>query len=205
MIKKGLELAVNAKLKFKMTVKQAEMPRMKEKFNNEIVQEMMKRFNYSSPMQVSRLEKIVINMGLGEGAKDSKILDSAMDDLAMLSGQKPVVRKAKKSVAGFKIRQGQPVGIKVTLRGRMMYEFLDRFLSTAIPRMRDFRGLTRKSFDKFGNYSMGIDEQLIFPEIDYDKVEQIRGMDITFTTTSKTKDESEILLELMGFPFKEKK
>jgi large subunit ribosomal protein L5 len=185
-------------------VKLAEKPRMKEKFNNEIVPEMMKRFNYKSTMQVPRIEKIVINMGIGETAKDSKILEAAMSDLATLSGQKPVVRKAKKSVAGFKIREGQPVGIKVTLRGNMMYEFLDRFLSTAIPRMRDFRGLTRKSFDKFGNYSMGIDEQLIFPEIDYDKIDQVRGMDITFTTTSKTKDESESLLELIGFPFKEK-
>lgn len=185
--------------------KAAEKPRLKEKFNNEIIQKMMKQFNYKSVMQVPKIEKIVLNMGLGEVAKDAKILESAMNDLSIISGQQPQVRKAKKSVAGFKIREGQPVGIKVTLRGDRAYEFLDRFLSTAIPRMRDFRGLSRKSFDKFGNYSMGIDEQLIFPEIDYDKIDQLRGMDICIVTTAKNIEESEILLELLGFPFKERK
>ena len=185
--------------------KAVEKPRLKEKFNKEIIPEMMKRFQYKNAMQVPRIKKIVVNMGLGEEARDTKILESAMNDMEILTGQRPLVRKSKKAIAGFKIRIGQPVGIKVTLRGKRMYEFLDRFLSTAIPRMRDFRGLSRKSFDKFGNYSLGVTEQLIFPEIDYDKIDQVRGMDINFNTTSKVIEESESLLELLGFPFKEKK
>lgn len=182
----------------------AEKPRLKEKYNKEIIPEMVKRFGYKNAMQVPKVQKVVINMGLGDMAKDAKVLEHAMADLSVISGQKPIVRKSKKAIAGFKIRQGQPVGIKVTLRGDRMYEFLDRFLSTAIPRMRDFRGLLRKSFDKFGNYSLGIEEQLIFPEIDYDKIDQVRGMDITITVKAKSVLESEALLESLGFPFREK-
>lgn len=182
-----------------------EKPRMKEKYEKEIVSAMMQQLNLKNPMEVPRLEKVVVNMGIGEASREQKTLESAERELSRITGQKPVVTRAKKSIAGFKLREGQPVGLKVTLRGNRMYEFTDRFLSLAIPRMRDFRGLSRKSFDFFGNYSTGIEEQLIFPEIEYDKIEKIRGMDITFVTNSKNKEHSEILLEKLGFPFKEKK
>jgi len=180
-------------------------PRLKELYQKEVIPKMMQQFSMKNSMQVPRLKKVTLNIGEGEGSRDAKALESAEKDLATISGQKPVLTRAKKSIAGFKIRAGVPVGVKVTLRGDMMYEFIDRFLSTAIPRMRDFRGLSRKSFDRFGNYSMGIDEQLIFPEIDYDKIDRVRGMDITITTDAKDSKKAEALFEYLGFPFKEKK
>jgi large subunit ribosomal protein L5 len=164
----------------------------------------MKDFGYKNPLQVPRLEKIVINMGVGEAAHDPKILDGALNDLAVITGQRGIVRKAKKSIAGFKIRAGMPVGVKVTLRGKRMYEFFDRLMTTAIPRIRDFRGFRRKSFDGRGNYTFGLNEQLVFPEIDYDKVDKIRGMDITIVTTAKTDEEGYALLKYFGFPFRER-
>jgi len=177
-------------------------PRFKEHYRAEVVPALMERFGYSNVNEVPRLEKIVVNMGVGEAAADIKQLDAAMADLATVTGQKPMVTRAKKSIAGFKIRQHMPIGAKVTLRGDRMWEFFDRLMSTAIPRIRDFRGLSTKSFDGRGNYSMGVTEQLIFPEVDYDKVDRIRGMDITFVTTAKTDEEAKALLEAFSFPFK---
>jgi large subunit ribosomal protein L5 len=162
----------------------------------------MERFGYSNVNEVPRLEKIVVNMGVGAAVADVKQLDSAMADLAIVTGQKPMITRAKKSIAGFKVRQHMPIGAKVTLRGDRMWEFFDRLTSTAIPRIRDFRGLPTKSFDGRGNYSMGVTEQLIFPEIDYDKVDRVRGMDITFVTSAKTDEEAKALLEAFSFPFK---
>ena len=162
----------------------------------------MERFAYGNVNEVPRLEKIVVNMGVGEAAADAKQLDAAMADLATVTGQKPMITRAKKSIAGFKIRQHMPIGAKVTLRGDRMWEFFDRLMSTAIPRIRDFRGLPTKSFDGRGNYSMGVTEQLIFPEVDYDKVDRIRGMDITFVTSAKTDEEAKALLQAFSFPFK---
>jgi len=162
----------------------------------------MERFAYGNVNEVPRLEKIVLNMGVGEAAADAKQLDAAMADLATVTGQKPMITRAKKSIAGFKIRQHMPIGAKVTLRGDRMWEFFDRLMSTAIPRIRDFRGLPTKSFDGRGNYSMGVTEQLIFPEVDYDKVDRIRGMDITFVTSAKTDEEAKALLQAFSFPFK---
>jgi large subunit ribosomal protein L5 len=181
-----------------------EKPRLKKLYDEQIVPEIMKELGFSNRMQVPRLQKVVVNMGMGEASKEPKSLESAEAELSVITGQKPVVTRAKKSIAGFKLRAGQPLGLKVTLRGDRMYEFVDRLLSLAIPRMRDFRGLSRKSFDNFGNYSTGIQEQLIFPEIDYDKVEKVRGMDITFVTIG-SKEESEVLLEKLGFPLKTRK
>ncbi len=177
-------------------------PRFKEQYKAEVVPALMERFGYGNVNEVPRLEKIVVNMGVGEAAADIKQLDSAMADLATVTGQKPMVTRAKKSIAGFKIRQHMPIGAKVTLRGDRMWEFFDRLMSTAIPRIRDFRGLSANSFDGRGNYSMGVTEQLIFPEVDYDKVDRIRGMDITFVTSAKTDEEAKALLEAFSFPFK---
>lgn len=179
-------------------------PRLKKKYEEEVIPAMMQQFGFKNRMEVPHLEKVVINMGIGEASTEPKALESAERELSAITSQKPVVTRAKKSIAGFKIRAGQPVGLKVTLRGDRMFEFIDRFLSLAIPRMRDFRGLSRKAFDFFGNYSVGIEEQLIFPEVDYDKVEKIRGMDIAFVTNTKNKEYSEALLEKLGFPFRRK-
>ncbi len=177
-------------------------PRFKEKYRAEVVPKLMEQFGYSNVNQVPRLEKIVVNMGVGEAAQDSKALDSAMADLAIITGQKAMVARARKSIAGFKIREGMPIGAKVTLRGDRMWEFFDRLVTTAIPRVRDFRGLNPKSFDGRGNYSMGVTEQLVFPEIDYDKIDRVRGMDITFVSTAKTDEEARALLDGFAFPFK---
>lgn len=179
------------------------IPRLKEEYDEEIVGTLMEKFSYGNRLEVPCLEKIVVNMGVGEGTTASKSVDSAAADLAIITGQKPLLIKARKSVAGFKLRAGMTVGCKVTLRGDRMYEFLDRLLSIALPRVRDFRGLSRKSFDGNGNYSMGLEEQLIFPEIDYDEVDKVRGMDVCVVTTAKTDREGEALLETLGFPFKQ--
>ena len=177
-------------------------PRLIEKFQKEIVPAMIKEFSFSNPMQVPRLEKIIVNMGVGEALQNPKVLEGAQNDLAIMTGQKPVIRKAKKSIAGFKLRKGVTVGCKVTLRGDRMYEFFDRLVSLVVPRIRDFRGLPRKSFDGHGNYSLGLEEQLVFPEIDYDKIDQVRGMDITIVTTAKDNQLGMALLKNFGFPFK---
>lgn len=178
------------------------MPRLKDKYKSEVVKAMMEKFGYKNVMQVPRLEKVVINMGVGEAIQNSKVIDAAVNDLMTITGQRPVVTKAKKSIAAFKLRQGMTIGCKVTLRGDRMYEFVDRLFSIALPRVRDFRGVSPKSFDGRGNYSMGVREQLIFPEIDYDKIDKVRGMDIIFVTTAKTDEEARELLRLMGMPFK---
>jgi len=179
-------------------------PRLLEKYRSEIVPEMMKIFGYKNKMQVPKLEKIVLNVGMGEAAQDIKFLESAQSELAMITGQKPVVTKAKKAIANFKIRRGLPIGCKVTLRRMRMYEFLDRMISVAIPRIRDFRGLKTESFDEGGNYSFGLNEQLIFPEVDVDKVTKVHGMDITIATTAKNDKEAFELLRLFGMPFTKK-
>ncbi|HEY5493857.1 MAG TPA: 50S ribosomal protein L5 [Candidatus Anoxymicrobiaceae bacterium] len=178
------------------------VPRLKSEYNEQIVPELMDKFGYTNRMRVPRLVKISVNMGIGEGTTNPKAVDAAAADLAIITGQRPVIIKARRSVAGFKLRAGMTVGCKVTLRGDRMYEFLDRLLSIALPRVRDFRGLSRGSFDGRGNYSLGLVEQLIFPEIDYDKVDKLRGMDITVVTTAYSDEESEALLEELGFPFK---
>jgi large subunit ribosomal protein L5 len=176
--------------------------RLKEHYYKEIVPFLMKEFGYKNPMQVPRLFKIVINIGLGEATQNVKILDSAMEELALIAGQRPVVRRAKKSIATFKLRTGMPVGCKVTLRKERMYDFLDKFINFALPRIRDFRGLSDSSFDGVGNYTLGIREHIIFPEIDYDKIDKIKGMNVTFVTTAKTNKEAKALLEKMGLPFR---
>ena len=178
------------------------MSRLIETYNNEIVEAMMKKFNYTNVMQVPKIEKIVINMGVGEAKENSKAMDTAVNDLTIISGQKPLVIKAKKSVAAFKVREGMSIGTKVTLRGKRMYEFLDRLVNLSLPRVRDFRGVNPNSFDGRGNYAMGIKEQLIFPEIEYDKIDKIRGMDIIVVTTANTDEEARELLTLFGMPFK---
>jgi len=175
--------------------------RLREFYNAEVVPAMMKKFGYKNVLAVPKLEKIVINMGVGEAKENSKILDGAVKDLTIISGQKPIVTKAKKSVAAFKLRAGMPIGCKVTLRGDRMYEFADRLINISLPRVRDFRGVKANSFDGRGNYTMGIKEQLIFPEIEYDKVDKIRGMDIIFVTTANTDEEGRELLRLFGMPF----
>ena len=177
------------------------MSRLKEKYIKEIIPALQKKFKYKSPMQTPKLEKVVINMGVGDVKENPKALDAAVNDLALISGQKPIITKAKKSVAAFKVRQGMSIGCKVTIRGERMYEFVDKLFNVALPRVRDFRGVSNNSFDGRGNYSLGIKEQLIFPEIDYDKVEKVRGMDITFVTTAKTDEEARELLALLGMPF----
>ncbi len=179
------------------------MPRLKNLFYQEIVPTMMKEFQYKNPWQVPRLEKIVINRGLGEASSNVKILDSAAQELATITGQKPVVTRAKKSVATFKLRKGMPIGCMVTLRRERMYEFFDRLVNIALPRMLDFRGVSGRSFDGRGNYTLGIVEQIIFPEIDYDKVEKIKGMNITIATSARTDREAKRLLRLLGMPFQD--
>ena len=177
------------------------MARLKDYYTNEVVSTLMDRFQYKSVMQVPRLEKIIINMGVGEAKENPKFLESAMEDLSVISGQKPVITKAKKSVAAFKLREGMSIGTKVTLRGNRMYEFLDRLVNVALPRVRDFRGVSDKSFDGRGNYALGIKEQLIFAEINYDKVDKVRGMDIIIVTTAQSDEEAKELLRMMGMPF----
>ena len=176
-------------------------PRMKERFAREIRPLLKEQLGLINIMQVPRLEKIVINMGVGEALKDARMLEAAQSDLQIISGQKPVVTKARKSIAGFKLREGQAIGAKVTLRGDRMWEFIDRLVTLALPRIRDFRGLEAKAFDGHGNYTMGVTEQLIFPEIDYDKVAKVSGMDITIVTTARNDDEGRVLLTALGFPF----
>ena len=175
--------------------------RMREFYNNEVVPALIKKFSYKNIMEVPKIDKIVINMGVGEAKDNPKVLESAVADLTTISGQKPVITKAKKSIANFKIREGMPIGCKVTLRGNKMYDFVDRLISLALPRVRDFRGVTANSFDGRGNYALGIKEQLIFPEISYDKIDKVRGMDIIFVTTAKTDEEAKELLTLLGMPF----
>jgi len=177
------------------------IPRLKERYNKDVVSAMMKAFGYKNVMQVPRLEKVVINMGIGDAKDNLKLLDSAMEELAIITGQKAIVTKAKKSVAAFKLREGMKIGTKVTLRGNRMFEFLDRLFNIALPRVRDFRGVAAKSFDGRGNYALGIKEQLIFPEINYDKVDKIRGMDIIIVTTAKNDEEARELLTSLGMPF----
>ena len=177
------------------------MERLQEKYNKEIAPAMKEKFNYTSVMQIPKLEKIVLNMGVGEVKENAKALESAIRDMEMITGQKAIVTKAKKAIATFKIRKGMNIGCKVTLRGEKMYTFLDKFISVALPRVRDFRGINPNSFDGRGNYSMGVKEQLIFPEIEYDKVDKIRGMDIIFVTTAKTDVEAKELLTMFGMPF----
>lgn len=177
------------------------MNRLKEKFVKEVTPALMSKFNYKSVMQVPRLNKIVINMGVGDAVANAKSLDNAVEELATITGQKPVVTRAKKSIAGFRLREGMPIGAKVTLRGERMYEFLDKLVSVSLPRVRDFRGVSKKAFDGRGNYTLGIKEQLIFPEIDYDKVSKVRGMDIVIVTTANTDEESRELLTQFGMPF----
>lgn len=177
--------------------------RLKEHYQEAVVKQLMDRFGYDSVMQVPRLVKITLNMGVGEAVNDKKILNFAVDDMKRIAGQKPVITKAKKSIAGFKIREGWPIGCKVTLRGERMYEFLDRLISVAIPRIRDFRGLNSRSFDGRGSYSFGIREQIVFPEIEFDKIDTIRGLDVTITTSARTDAEGKALLASFKFPFKE--
>jgi large subunit ribosomal protein L5 len=177
------------------------MNRLKEKFEKEISPALVSKFNYESVMQVPKVDKIVINMGVGDAVSNSKALDTAVEELSLISGQKPVVTKAKKSIAGFRLREGMPIGTKVTLRGERMYEFLDKLVSVSLPRVRDFRGVSKKSFDGRGNYTLGVKEQLIFPEIDYDKVSKVRGMDIVIVTTANTDEEARELLTQIGMPF----
>ncbi len=175
--------------------------RFKEFYNNEVVPALIKKFNYKNIMEVPKIEKIVINMGVGEAKDNPKALEGAVNDLTIISGQKPIITKAKKSIANFKIREGMNIGCKVTLRGDKMYDFADRLISLALPRVRDFRGVNGNAFDGRGNYALGIKEQLIFPEISYDKIDKVRGMDIIFVTTAKTDEEAKELLTLMGMPF----
>lgn len=177
------------------------MNRLQEKYKSDIVKAMMDKFNYDSVMQVPQVDKIVINMGVGDAVSNSKALDMAVEELSILSGQKPLVTKAKKSIAGFKLREGMPIGAKVTLRGERMYDFLDKLVTVSLPRVRDFRGVSKKAFDGRGNYTLGVKEQLIFPEIDYDKVSKVRGMDIVVVTTANTDEEARELLTLLGMPF----
>lgn len=176
-------------------------PRLREKYENEVVPAMREKFGYKSIMQVPKIEKVVVNMGCGDAKDNSKLLDAAVSDLTLISGQKAIVTKAKKSVANFKIREGMPLGCKVTLRSAKMYEFVDRLVNVALPRVRDFKGVSGKAFDGRGNYSLGVKEQLIFPEVEYDKIEKLRGMDIIFVTTAKTDEEAKELLKLLGMPF----
>lgn len=178
------------------------VPRLKTKYNDEVKQLMQDKFQYKNVMEIPKFEKIVVNMGVGEAATDSKAIDGAVRDLRVITGQQPMVTRARKSIASFRLRAGMPIGAKVTLRGDRMWEFLDRLTAVAIPRIRDFRGISAKSFDGRGNFSMGVTEQLIFPEVDFDSVDHTRGMDITIVTTAKTDEEAKALLDAFGFPFK---
>jgi large subunit ribosomal protein L5 len=180
------------------------MARLKDKYKNEVIPGLMKQFEYSNIMQAPKLEKVVINMGVGQAVQDPKQLDSAVRDLTTIAGQKPVITKAKKSIANFKIREGMRIGTKVTLRGERMYEFLDKLFNITLPRVRDFGGVSPSSFDGRGNFAMGLKEQLVFPEIDYDKVDKIRGMDVVIATTAKSDEEAKALLKLLGMPFRER-
>lgn len=180
------------------------VPRLKTKYVNEVKQQMQDKFNYKNVMMIPKIEKIVVNMGVGEAATDSKAIEGAVRDLRTITGQQPMVTRARKSIASFHLRAGMPIGAKVTLRGDRMWEFLDRLLATALPRVRDFRGISPTSFDGRGNYTMGVTEQLIFSEIDYDKIDRTRGMDITFVTTAPDDDSAFALLDALGFPFKDK-
>lgn len=175
--------------------------RLRNKFLNEITPALMQKFDYTTVMQVPKIEKVVINMGVGDAVTNSKVLDTAVEDLSIIAGQKPVITKAKKSIAGFKLREDMPIGAKVTLRGERMYHFLDKLFNVALPRVRDFRGVSKKSFDGRGNYTLGLKEQLIFPEIEYDKVDKVRGMDVVIVTTAGTDEEASELLLQMGMPF----
>ncbi|MHB8171519.1 MAG: 50S ribosomal protein L5 [Thermincolia bacterium] len=179
------------------------MLRLKEKYNNEITSALMQKFGYKNVMELPKLEKVIINMGVGEAVQNAKAIDAAIGDLTIITGQKPVVTRAKKSIAGFKLREGMPIGCKVTLRGARMYEFVDKLFNVTLPRVRDFRGISPKAFDGRGNYTLGIKEQLIFPEIEYDKVDKIRGMDVVFVTTAKTDEEGRELMKLLGAPLRE--
>ena len=181
--------------------KPAETTRLQDKYNNEIKKALIEKFNYSSIMQAPRLEKIVINVGVGDALQDAKAIDTVVKEIATITGQHPIITKAKKSIANFKLREGQAIGVRVTLRGMRMYEFFDRLVSIALPRVRDFRGVSKNSFDGHGNYTLGVKEQLMFPEIDYDKVTKIRGMDIVIVTTALKDDEAYALLEALGMPF----
>ena len=178
------------------------MNRLMERYQNEVVKSLMEKFNYSSKMQAPKIEKIVLNIGVGDAVSNSKLLDEAVNELTLISGQKPVITRAKKSIAGFKLREGAPIGCKVTLRGERMYEFLDKLVNISLPRVRDFRGVSNNSFDGRGNYTLGVKEQLIFPEINFDKVNKLRGMDIVFVTTAKSDEEGRELLAQLGMPFK---
>lgn len=177
------------------------MARLKDIYNNSVKPQLLDKFKYKSVMEVPKLEKIVINMGVGEAVQNPKALDSAVEDMTIISGQKPIIRRAKKSIAAYKLRTGMPIGCKVTLRGDRMWEFADRLINVALPRVRDFRGISPNAFDGRGNYTLGIKEQLIFPEIEYDKIDKVRGMDIVFVTSSKTDEEARELLKLLGMPF----
>jgi len=178
------------------------MARLKEVYKEKVIPSLVEEFGYQNPMQVPKITKVTLNMGVGEAINDKKLIDAAFADMTLIAGQKPVVTKARKSVAGFKIRQGWPIGCKVTLRGAQMWEFLDRLISLSIPRIRDFRGLSAKSFDGRGNYAMGVKEHIMFPEIDYDKIDKIRGLDIVITTSANTDDEGRALLAAFNFPFR---
>ncbi len=177
------------------------MARLKERFNESIKTELVNKFNYSSVMEVPKIEKIIVDMGVGDAVQNAKVLDTAVEELQAITGQKPLITKAKKSIATFRLRQGMPIGAKVTLRGERMYEFLDKLISVSLPRVRDFRGVSKKAFDGRGNYTLGVKEQLIFPEIDYDKVSKVRGMDIVIVTTANTDEEARELLTQFGMPF----
>ena len=180
------------------------MNRLQEKYNNLVKPELINQFNYSSSMEIPRLEKIVVNMGVGDAVSNSKVLDDAVAEMQAITGQKPVVTKAKKSIASFKLREGMPIGCKVTLRGERMYEFLDKLISISLPRVRDFHGINENAFDGRGNYTLGVKEQLIFPEINFDNIKKLRGMDIVIVTTANTDEEGRALLSLLGMPFKKK-
>jgi len=184
------------------TQQKASGARLAEVYRSEVIPGLVKEFNYKSVMEVPRITKIVLNMGVGEAVADKKVLDHAVGDMTLIAGQKPIITKAKKSIAGFKIRDGYPIGCKVTLRGPRMYEFLDRLISVAIPRIRDFRGISAKSFDGRGNFNMGVREQIIFPEVEYDKIDVLRGLNVTITTTAKTDEEARSLLSAFRFPFR---
>lgn len=179
------------------------MARLEEQFKKEVVPALMQKFNYKNIMQVPKVEKVVINVGLGEAIQNPKALDATVEDIQQITGQKPVVTRAKKSIAGFKLREGMPIGVKVTLRGERMYHFIDKLFNVALPRVRDFRGVSPKAFDGRGNYTLGLKEQLIFPEIDYDKIDKVRGMDVVFVTTAKTDEEARELLAQLGMPFRQ--
>lgn len=179
------------------------MTRLEEFYRNQIAGELVKKFNYSTVMQVPRIEKVVVNLGLGEAVQNPKVIDSAVADVILITGQKPVVTRAKKSIAQFRVREGMPIGVKVTLRGQRMYHFMDKLMNVALPRVRDFRGVSPRAFDGRGNYTLGLREQLIFPEIDYDKVDKVRGMEVVVVTTAKSDEEARALLTLMGMPFRQ--